>query len=370
MITPSGRTNASFASWRVVVLVVVQSAASLRAPAMADEVDRWQQLMISAVQAQRAGAAAEAERLANEALAIAEQAGPVDFRLARSQMLLGEIYRWEQKFDLAERSYKNAVASGERVTGPDHPQMVAPLDSLANFYYYHGHQYDRVLPLYERILRIIERDPKLDERDVAQRTRNLANVYRLLGNSGQAEAHYKRAIELVERISPYSPDLPQFLLSLANFYRLQDRCDEAEPLAKRALAICEDGIGSDSLGTAVCLDELAAVFLASHQAKSAESLYARGLAITEHVAGRDHSDLAPRLMGIADAQRAQGKHQQAEANYRRAISVVEDDLGRHAAELIPILKSYAALLQQTHRAQDAAAQMARARSIPSGTASP
>src|SRR5260370_24410650 len=63
----------------------------------------------------------------------------------------------------------------------------------------------------------------------------------------EAEQVARRAVALVERASPDSPDLAVSLANLGELLRAQNRLAEAEPLFKRSLAIKEEVFGPDHL---------------------------------------------------------------------------------------------------------------------------
>ena len=319
---------------------------------------QWQVLMYQSQRARRAGALDDAERLAGQALDVAGNFGPADPRLAKSQVQMAEIYRQQGKADLAEQTYKHAIASYEKVVGTNSPDLILPLESLANFYYNTKVHYDLVASLYQRILNIVQSSPAPNPLEVARWQRNLADVYRLQNQNALAETGYKQALATVEAVTNSADDQVQYLQSLAEFYQTTSRCDEAEVLAKRALAIRERACGPDAgpdaqLDVAVCCDSLAQICLARNQPAQAESYYNRSLPIVEKVAGADNSDLTPRLMGLATALRAQKKYAEAEAQYKRALAITQKSVGPEAPQVADVLDQYAALLEEMKKPEDA-----------------
>ena len=320
---------------------------------------RWRVLMYNSTHALRAGNLAAAEQFAGEALDLAGTFGPTDTRLSRSQVQMAEVYRRQGTNDLAEQMFKAAIASCERAVGTNQPEMIAPLEGLANFYYFTQVQYDQVASLYQRILNIIRSASPPDPLQVARWERNLAEVYHLQGQNVQAEASYRRALAEVEAAtnSPEA-DQVQYLLELADFYRTGARYDAAEEMAKRALAIREKALGPGAdpdaeLDVAVCCDSLAQIYLAGNKPDQAEWFYNRSLPLVEKVAGAGSSDLTPRLMGLATAMRAQKKYAEAEVQYKRALAIAEKGLGPEASPVADVLDQYAALLDEMKQPVDA-----------------
>ncbi|MFZ0826175.1 MAG: tetratricopeptide repeat protein [Verrucomicrobiia bacterium] len=320
---------------------------------------QWRVLIYNSTRALRANELEAAKRFAGEALDLAGTFGPTDTRLSRSQVQMAEVYRQQGTNDLAEQMFEAAVASCEKAAGTNQPDLIAPLESLANFYYYTKVQYDQVASLYQRILNIVRAAPAPNPLEVARWERNLAEVYHLQGRNIQAEAGYQQALAAVE-MATNAPegDQVQYLLALADFYRTGAKYDEAEDMARRALTIREKALGPGAgpdaeLDVAVCCDSLAQIYLAGNKPDQAESFYNRSLPIVEKVAGADSAELTPRLMGLATAMRAQKKYAEAEAQYRRALTIMEQNVGPEASPVADVLDQYAALLEEMNKPGDA-----------------
>lgn len=320
---------------------------------------QWQMLMYQSQRALGVNALADAEQLAGEALDLAGGFGPADERPAKSRLQLAEVYRQQGKTGLAEQTYRNAIASYEKIAGTNNTDLILPLESLANFYYYTKVQYDQVASLYQRILNITRSTPARDPLEVARWERNLGEVYRLQGQNVPAEACYQQALAAAESVTNVPEgDTVQYLLALADFYRTGAKYIEAEEMAKRALAIREKALGPDAgpdteLDVAVCCDSLAQICLAWDKPDQAESFYDRSLLMLEKVAGAGSPDLTPRLMGLAQALRAQKKYAEAEVQYKQALAITEKSVGPESAPVADVLDQYASLLDEMKKPQDA-----------------
>ena len=330
---------------------------------------QWRVLIYNSTRAMRANDLEAAARFAGEALDLAGAFGSTDTRLSKSQMQMAEVYRHQGTNDLAEQMFKAAVASCEKAAGTNQPDLIPPLESLANFYYYTKVQYDQVASLYQRILNIIRAAPAPNPLEVARWERNLAEVYHLQGQNVLAEACYQQALAAAESVTnaPEGNQV-QYLLALADFYRTGAKYTEAEAMAKRALAIREKALepGADpdaELDVAVCCDALAQICLAWDKPDQAELFYDRSLPLAEKVAGAGSPDLTPRLMGLAQALRAQKKYAAAEAQYKRALAITEKNTGPESAPVAEVLDQYASLLDEMKKPQDAKGVRAWADSV-------
>ncbi len=128
-----------------------------------------------------AGKFAEAVPLAQQALAIYEKAlGPDHPNVAAALNNLAELYRNQGRYAEAEPLYKRALAIWEKARGPDHPNVAAALNNLALLYAHQG-RYAEAEPLFKRSQAIHEKARGPDHPDVAQSLNGLAGFY---GNQG------------------------------------------------------------------------------------------------------------------------------------------------------------------------------------------
>jgi tetratricopeptide (TPR) repeat protein len=297
----------------------VQSAASIGvtpSPAL-----NWQQLIGRSVQVRKAGSIRDAEILLQQAANLAASFDPHDMRRAQTRLAQAEFYLWRGQPELAERTYKEAVAIGESSGGPVHPEMVSLWEGLANFYYYRD-RYDDVVPIYSRILEIVRTATPHDPNEEARRLRNLALVYQLQGKHAQAESQFLEALRLVETSpKPFAGEVAEYLQAAAEGYRTWGKAKLAAPLAARALELVESHAGPNSLDVVPYLKTLADARLQAGEPRRAAGLYERAVVIVERISGAEHSDLEPYLLGLAAAQRAQGKFHEADTHLARAKKI-------------------------------------------------
>lgn len=322
--------------------------------------------MTGTMKALKANNVPESVRLCDEAIGLAGKFGPADTRLSQSQVLRAEVYMWEKKNDLAEQTFKQAIASCEKAVGSNDVALVHPLSSLANFYYFVVVRYDQVIPLFQRILNIVETAPQRNNRDLIMWSRNLGMVYQQTGRYAEGEPLFKQAVALAEQTD--AEWLPHELMTSADFYRAWGKYDQAEAQARRALAIREKALapagGIDAqLDVAVCLNGLGAIYLAWAKPDKAEAAYRRSLTMIQTFMSPDQADLVPHLEGLAAAFRAQGKYDQAEPLYQRALAITEKNLGADNLNTAALLEKYAGLLKDMKKPAEAKALLDRAETI-------
>jgi CHAT domain-containing protein/Tfp pilus assembly protein PilF len=150
----------------------------------------------------------------------------------------------------------------ERAKGPDHTDVAAVLNNLAELYKNAG-DYEKAEPLYQRSLAIRERVFGPDHPDVAQSLNNLAGLYDNSGDYKKAEPLYQRSLAIQEKV--YGPDHPDVAAVLGNLAGLCENLGEyakAKQLYQRSLAIREKAYGPDHLHVAQSLNNLAFLYSA------------------------------------------------------------------------------------------------------------
>lgn len=148
-------------------------------------------------------------------------------------------------------------------------------------------RYEAALPYFEQALELAKSRYGADDPAIAVELNNLAEVYRLMGRLGDAEALYKRAIELDQK-GGESPGLATSMNNLALVYRAQKKYGEAEKLYNRSLAILEKSLGPSHPDIARALNNLAVLYRMKGEPERARPLQERALGIAEAALGRDH----------------------------------------------------------------------------------
>ena len=103
-----------FPATMIVLFLIAFHAQSEPAAANGDS-QKWEQLMSRSAEIMRDDVA-ESIRLCDEAGTVALQFGPHDTHFSRTQVLRAQIYLWEKKNQLAEQTFKLAIASCEHAT--------------------------------------------------------------------------------------------------------------------------------------------------------------------------------------------------------------------------------------------------------------
>jgi tetratricopeptide (TPR) repeat protein len=337
------------------VVWLLKSSSDTPDKTIAPDDGAWRKLTVSAVEAMKAGKAAEAEKFGQEAMKLLRNSGKEDMRMVKTYMLMGEIYRWDKNPGQAEEFYQQAVALCRNISGSDHPDMIIPLEALANFYYYTSINHKKVAELYKEILDIAEKRNPKDETEIAIRAVNLGDIYQLLNEYEKAEPLYQKALSLAEKRKELSK--ADYLLSSAGFYCSWGKCDTAVSLAKQLLEIREEAARNNTgvdvqLDLVTSLDLLGQIYLKCKDPQQAEVVYSRSVKILEKNLGSQYPDLVQHLTGFASSLFLQKKYKQAELEYKRALELAEKNFGQGSPETASVLQAYVALLKETGKIKE------------------
>jgi tetratricopeptide (TPR) repeat protein len=346
-------------SFRLILVVLLGSLAAAlpgRAVPLRQDLAAWEEKLSASMHALKSGQAEVAVRLCDEAIAQARHFAPTDTRLARAQTQRGQFYLWYKDYDNALKMFNEAIASCERAVGPQSPELVQPLSSLANYYTYVQPDKDRLIALFTRILGIVEAAHQQSEMVIW--SRNLATVYQQAGDFARAEPLFARAVELTEKDQPAL--VTHQMLTQAQFYRAWKKYDRAEEVAAQALARREKALQAEpsnidrKLDVSVALDELTAIYLATQRLDQAEATARRSLAIAESFMEPDNADRGPRLELLVDTLRARGKFGEAAELCQRLMTLTEHILGKESEQYANVLTKYAAILHDLKKPEEAA----------------
>ncbi len=184
----------------------------------------------------------------------------------------------------------------QKAIGQDHPDVAStpsrnyPLEQALKINaeivkLFNAGRYADAIPLAQRELAIYEKALGPNHPDVLTSLNTLAFFYEKQGRYADAEPLYQRAAAIREKeFGPDDPVVGSLLNTLAAIYNNQKRYAEAEPLQKRALAISEKAYGPNDPSVAFPLNSLATTYFSQGRYADAEPLYKRALVqIQPHV---------------------------------------------------------------------------------------
>lgn len=219
---------------------------------------------------------------------------------------------------------------------------------------------------YKRALDIKEKVSGPEHPDTAMSLNNLASLYMATGRYSEAEKHYKRALTIRERtLGPEHPDTAISLNNLALLYETTGRYVEAELLFKRALLIDEKLLGPNHPGTATSINNLAALYMATGRYAEAETFLKQSLLFNEKAFGPGHPNTATSINNLASLYEATGRYTEAEPLYKRSLSIRDREkiFGNDHPDTAMLLNNLASLYHTTGRYGEAEPLLKRVLSV-------
>ncbi len=224
---------------------------------------------------------------------------------------------------------QKALAIGEKVYGPDHPQVAIYANNLGGVLKSLG-DLQGAKKHYERALAIGEKVYGPDHPQVATYANNLGLVLKSLGDLQGAKKHYERALAIDEKV--YGPDHPDVAIGVNNLGLVLESLGDLQGAKKhyeRALAIDEKVYGPDHPTVAIRVNNLGGVLESLGDLQGAKKHYERALAIGEKVYGPDHPTVAIRVNNLGGVLKSLGDLQGAKKHYERALQIFQKSLGEN-----------------------------------------
>jgi tetratricopeptide (TPR) repeat protein len=175
-----------------------------------------------------------AEQKLLSAVRAAEAPGSDELALAMAWGRLGSYYQERGRPEEAESLHRRAVATFERVNGPDNPDSASSLNNLALSVRSLG-RFQEAESLYLKSLATLEKLPGQGG-NLRVIWNNLGELYQLMGRYPEAETFLHRALAAGEKtLDPRNMDLAPVLENLGGLRRNQRRFQEAGQFIQRAL---------------------------------------------------------------------------------------------------------------------------------------
>ena len=186
----------------------------------------------------------------------------------------------------------------------------------------------------ERFLRLTEKKQN-NEAELARGYNLLAAIHYRQNHYDDAEALYRRALEIYEALAEknpdaYLPDVADSYNSLAILLRATNRYEDAEKLYRRALeireALAEKNPDAYLPNVAISCNNLANLLSDTNHYEDAEKLYRRALEIREALAERNPdvylSSVANSCINLAKLYKDTERCEESKRHYQRALQIV------------------------------------------------
>jgi tetratricopeptide (TPR) repeat protein len=265
----------------------------------------------------------------------------------------GRYFHGRAIYSTARPLFELALATREKVLGPEHPDTATSVNNLARLLRDQG-DLAGAQQLFERALTIREKVLDPEHPDTAWSLNNLAVLRQTQGDFAGAQPLFERALTIREKaLGPEHPDTATSLNNLAQLLRDRNDLAGARSLVEQALTIREKALGKEHPDTAWSLNTLASVLQAQGDLLGAQPLFERALANHEKELGPEHPDTATSLVSLAGVLQAQGDLAVARPFAERALSINEKVLGPKHPATATSLSHLARLLSKSGHPDDA-----------------
>jgi CHAT domain-containing protein/tetratricopeptide (TPR) repeat protein len=273
------------------------------------------------------------------------------------------LIRHTADYAKAAATLQAALAIKEARLAPGHADLLPTLTQLGGIARLRG-QFDEAEAHYRRAIDIASAGKPEPDANVAILVDNLGVLYQSAGRYADAETQHKRALPIFERV------LGNEHLStgtcVANLgavaYQL-GRYDDAEALLARALAIYAKTLPPEDVRFGVTLDNQAGVFRNQRRYESASKSYSQALAILRKAYSDTHPEVGTVLNNLALMQAETGQLAEAEASVRQSLAIAERTHGESHVDVAAVLNSLGFVHTRQGRLADARAAFARAATI-------
>ncbi len=263
-----------------------------------------------------------AQLLLEQALASGERVfGPEDLRLAQTLTELGALHTEKGDYATAEQSLERALEMRRHLLGSDHPDNAVTMVELGRVYQDRGFN-QRSEPLQREALAIRQRVLGEEHRETAVSLSDLAAVLRLNGDLDGAEALLRECLDLNRRVrGDTHPNTGTTLHDLGLLAAARGDLTSAEALFRQAMEIHRTALGDQHPLLATALNSLSHVLRTQGRDDEAASALQGALAIVRPVLGSDHQLVAIYTINLAAVRLAQQDAASAELLLREGLRV-------------------------------------------------
>jgi len=246
---------------------------------------------------------------------------------SESRAELAELYHQEGNFRAAED-----IASGSGTLTPDAnvdwSARVESLDTLAR-QYEEEDSYDLAEATYRQAIAVIEKTPGVEDKTSATAVQMLrmGQLFEKEGRVDEAGEIYKKSLSTAEAsVTAEHPNralsLPVFLDPLVALYRKENRLSELETILRQALDLGERSFGPHSANLGGTIQNLAMVCRDEGKYQDAIQFFQRDLQIGEKI-DPESPQLPALLLLYADLLQKANQPEEAEAVIKRATALRE-----------------------------------------------
>jgi tetratricopeptide (TPR) repeat protein len=243
---------------------------------------------------------------------------------------LGHTYWFWGEYPLAIQQHQRALALRRARLGPDHPETLKTMVSLAQGYEAAGRITD-ALQLYQETLQLCEARSGPNDPETLWSMKGVGDAMMSAGRLEEATALYEEALRRAKTaLEPDHNDTLIYMDKLADAYRRAGRLNEAVPLFEETLQRerAKPKLGPDHPNTLVTMNNLAVAYSAAGRFDAAVALLQETLTRMKAVFGPEHRETLNSLTHLGKTYRDAGRLDE-------AMPLLEEALKGKTARLGP-----------------------------------
>jgi tetratricopeptide (TPR) repeat protein len=297
------------------------------------------------------------------ALEYAEDIGVAKETAIRLMNQIGLYLKERAEFVMAKSLLERALASSERLYGPNHPIYAELINNLGSILWDTG-DLKGAKQFLEIALKINERLYGADHPKTANILNNLGNVLLDMGDLVGAKDRLENALRINETVYGHDhPDVAICLNNLGNALTMLGELDSARALNERALDIDERIYGLDHPIVANDILNLGKILLKLGDRQNARKCFEQALKINEVAYGPTHPAVAKVANYLAMVLQDMGELDQSKRLLERAIMIDEAIFGPNHPNLALDLNNLGRVLLDQGRVEEAKDCFERAHKI-------
>jgi serine/threonine protein kinase/tetratricopeptide (TPR) repeat protein len=227
--------------------------------------------------------------------------------MATMQMTLGQSLAGLGESSRAIQLFQRAVATRQDRLGPEHPDTLDSMNSLAVSYLAAG-KLDKAVALHEETLHKRKKTLGVDHPDTLASMNNLALGYRSVGKLHLAIPLLERSLEsMKQQLGPDHPNTLNTMNNLANSYLDARNFDLGLPLLEQTFKSTKQQLGPDHPHTLISMNSLAAGYFSAGKLNLALPLFEKTLKLQQAKLGPDHPSTLNGMNNLAAVYSASGK---------------------------------------------------------------
>jgi serine/threonine protein kinase/tetratricopeptide (TPR) repeat protein len=254
------------------------------------------------------------------------------------------LYLWHQgSYNDAKHVVKKACEIGEKVLGPEHPQLAEYINNLGTILRSLGEFEDATFQ-FERSFKINKIAFGPDHPKVIRDLNNLGAVLARLGFLDKAKEHLELSLSIAKKIHGEDRQKVTSFLNNLGIVNLElGDTNAALALFEHALRIDQKEYGVNNPRLSLRLSNIGDVYLERNEILKAKSYFDNAFAIDLKIYGPDHPNIASALNNLGKLYTDLGDYEEAMQDHRKALDIYSRAFGPEHLDVANTLSLIAAL---------------------------